>query len=64
MNRKLIPPEEAAEYLGVTTGTLQTWRSTGKQNLPYVKVGSRVMYPIDGIDSWLDNRTFNHTGES
>lgn len=37
-------PEEAAEFLGVTVGTLQVWRTTKRYPLPYLKIGRKVMY--------------------
>ena len=41
---KLLTPGETAEILGVTIGTLATWRCTRRYPLPWVKIGRRVMY--------------------
>lgn len=60
---RLITPDQASDTLGVTTGTLQIWRSTGRYNLPYVKVGGRVMYRTEDIEDFIHRRVQNHTGE-
>ena len=59
----LLSRDQAAEYLGVTRGTLEVWASTGRHNLPYVKVGGRAKYRLSVLDAWLEKRTMNgHTG--
>ncbi len=57
----LIQPEQAAEVLGISPGTLQVWRSTGRYNLPYVKVGGRVMYRPADVQAFIENRLYIHT---
>jgi Helix-turn-helix domain len=45
---KLLTPKQTAEFLGISEGTLATWRCVQRYKLAYVKVGSRVMYrPVD-----------------
>ena len=53
----LIRPDEAASILGISPGTMMVWRSTGRWNLPFVKVGSRVMYNPDDIQAFIERRT-------
>ena len=53
----------AADYIGIPANTLQHWRTTGAQQIPFIKVGRRVMYRVSDLDKWLDQRTFSHTGE-
>lgn len=48
--------DEAAEYLGVKASTLTVWASTGRYNLPFIKVGRRVYYRRADLDAWLDRR--------
>jgi excisionase family DNA binding protein len=48
---------EAAAYLGVSPGTLEVWASTGRWNLPYIRVGSRAKYRRSDLDAWLERRT-------
>ncbi len=58
----LIPPNQAAQTLGITIGTLQVWRSTGRYNLRFVKVGGRVMYRPEDIQAFIEKHTMDHTG--
>ncbi|MDF1528705.1 MAG: helix-turn-helix domain-containing protein [Sedimenticola sp.] len=60
---KLLEPETTADVLGVTTGTLQVWRSTGRYNLTYVKVGGRVMYRAEDVQAFIERRLHNHTDD-
>lgn len=59
--RRLLTPVEASENLGVTTGTLQQWRTSGRYNLSFVKVGGRVMYSHEAIQDFIERRTMAHT---
>lgn len=44
--------ELAARWKGaVTTGTLANWRSQ-RRGPPFVKVGSKVLYPLDKLEAW------------
>ncbi|GEM78501.1 helix-turn-helix domain-containing protein [Vibrio breoganii] len=56
MNRKA-----AAEYLGVTEGTLAVWASTGRYQLPFIKVGRKVFYTLKDLDAFIEGRVFTHT---
>ena len=55
--KKLLGEKEAAEILGVTPGTLQVWRSTGRYAIPFIKVGRLVKYRPDVLEIWLESRT-------
>ena len=56
-NDRLYSPEEAAEYLGVVENTLSVWRSTGRYNLPYIKVGRLVRYRLSDLQAFLARHT-------
>jgi hypothetical protein len=44
--------ELAARWQGaVTTGTLANWRSQ-RRGPPFVKVGSKVLYPVPDLEAW------------
>lgn len=47
----------AAEYLDVETGTLATWRCTGRYNLPFVKIGRSVKYLFADLDALIARNT-------
>lgn len=53
----LLTPNDAADMMQVSVGTLQVWRSTGRHSLPFVKVGGCVRYRRSDIEAWLDRRT-------
>jgi len=61
--KRLQDSLNAADYIGIPANTLQYWRTTGAQQIPFIKVGRRVMYRVSDLDKWLDQRTFSHTGE-
>ena len=56
-NKSLLNEQEAATYLDVTPGTLAVWRSTGRYEIPFVKVGRNVRYKRNDLDAWLMQRT-------
>jgi|TARA_B110000091_G_scaffold83744_1_gene92125 predicted site-specific integrase-resolvase len=60
---QLANNSKAAECLGIAAATLQYWRTTGSQKIPFIKVGGRVMYRISDLNEWLEKNTFSHTGE-
>jgi excisionase family DNA binding protein len=57
----LVAPEYAASVLGVSPGTLQVWRSTGRYSLPFVKVGGKVKYRLEDLQAFIERRTQQHT---
>ncbi len=58
-----ISDKQAAEVLGLKPSTLAVWRSTGRYNLPFVKVGRLVRYRVSDLAAFLARRTADHTGE-
>ncbi len=44
--------EEAAAYLGIRPNTLEIWR-TKKKGPKYSKIGSRVLYDINDLESYF-----------
>ena len=58
----LLSPEEAATFLGIVENTLSVWRSTGRYDLPYIKVGRLVKYRLSDLHAFLARNT--HLGES
>jgi excisionase family DNA binding protein len=53
---ELLDENQAAAYLTVSPGTLSVWRSVGRYNLPFVKVGRMVRYRLTDLDAWLEAR--------
>ena len=45
--------EQAAEYLGLSKNTLSVWRSTGRYNLIYRKIGRKIYYLKGDLDNFI-----------
>jgi len=59
---RLLTPDEAAQYLGLTVHFLAARRSRG-DGPPYVKIAhSRVRYRISELDVWAEKRIKTSTG--
>lgn len=54
---KLLTRKEAAEYLGLSEGTLAVWKTTKRYPLPLIKVGRSVRYRQSDLDKFLDDMT-------
>ncbi len=61
LKKRLLNRIEAAGYLGVLPQTLAVWASTGRYQLPFVKVGRKVYYRRVDLDAWLESRTQTQT---
>lgn len=53
--RATLDAREAAKYLGISVHTLDTWRSTKRHVIPYLKVGGRIRYRKSDLDAWLES---------
>lgn len=49
-----LRPREAAKALGVSERTLWEWSRRG--DIPHVRIGRAVLYPVDGLREWLRQR--------
>ena len=57
----LLNRPQAAEYIGVKPQTLAVWATTGRYDLPMIRVGRSVRYRKSSLDAWLRARTVTHT---
>ena len=55
-NITLLTRDEAATLLGVKPGTLATWHSQGRYDLPVVMVGRLPRYRLSELRAWLNRR--------
>ncbi len=64
-NVRMLTPEEAAEFLQISTNTLSVWRSNQRYKLPYYKIGgSLVRYKLEDLIAFAQlNVTTNKTEE-
>ena len=52
----LLDEHAAAVMLDLSPGTLSVWRSTGRYNLPFLKIGRNVRYRRTDLQMWLEAR--------
>lgn len=52
--RLALRPREAAVAIGVSPRTLWTWTKAGK--VPHVRMGAKVLYPVELLREWLRSR--------
>jgi excisionase family DNA binding protein len=53
----LLTRVQAAHYLGVSPRTLAVWKSTGRYNLPCVRIGRLVKYRQADLDAFIERNT-------
>lgn len=59
INKPFISPKELSKYINISVGTLAVWRTNRTYDLPYVKIGGRIMYPAQQVNEWLAIRFCN-----
>lgn len=50
---KLLNTNEAARLLGLKSHTLSVWRTTGRYDLPYVRLGHAIRYREEDLNAWV-----------
>lgn len=53
----MLTREQAAEFLGVSPGTLAHWACSGRFGLRYFRVGRSVRYRQSDLEAWLEKRS-------
>lgn len=53
---QLLNNQQAAQYIDVSPGTLEVWRSQRRYGIPYHKIGGKVRYRREDLDRWLESR--------
>ncbi len=49
---RLLTPEEVSQELCIGVTTLTNWRTTGRNNLPYIRIGKFPRYRREDIDEF------------
>lgn len=63
--KHLFSTTEAGKYLDLSPKTLANARCTGTGvKLSFLKVGGSIKYRKSDLDEYLNNHTYNHTGEA
>jgi len=55
MEKRFLNVHEAAQYLGVTGGTLYAW--VCYRRIPYVKIGRLVKFDLKQLDAWTQKNS-------
>ena len=59
---ELLDDKQAASVLKTKPATLSVWRTTGRYNLPYIKIGRLVRYRAGDLKAFINGRVHAHTG--
>jgi predicted site-specific integrase-resolvase len=54
---------DTADLIGVAVQTLAVWRCTGRNSLPFTRVGRKVFYSRRAVLAWLARNTATSTAE-
>jgi predicted DNA-binding transcriptional regulator AlpA len=65
MFEELLNTEQASKVLGMKSKSLANSRYTGTGvQIPFIKLGKIIRYRQSDLEAYIENNTFNHTGES
>lgn len=53
---KPLDVKAMAEWLGVNPNTLKTWVSTGREQIPYFRLGNRSMFFKSSVTEWMRSK--------
>ena len=54
---RLLTPQQAAEYLNTSPGTLANWRCTKRVELPFIRLGDKkILYDQSDLIDFLESR--------
>jgi len=56
--KRFLNKKELASYLGISIYTIDSWVSQRKE-IPYVKMGRRVMFDFKDVEAWLEKHKIN-----
>lgn len=59
----ILNQRQAAQYLGTTVGTLNSWRHCGKNTLTFIRWGNRIRYRKSDLDAWIERQLINKLDE-
>jgi len=62
--RHLLSGPQVAEIIGTSPKTLPIWRHTGRVDLPYIKIGRKVMYRPEDVEAFLERNRREHTSST
>ena len=60
MSPLMFKPRRSRRISGIKEQTLAAWKTTGRYNLPVVKIGRLVKYRLRDLQSTLSNSKASH----
>ena len=54
-HRLALRPKEAAKALGI--GVRKLWSMTNQGQIPHVKLGRAILYPVARLEKWLADQS-------
>lgn len=61
MTTNLLTPNQTAELIHVEPETLAVWRSLGRYNLKFIKIGRKVLYDEADVHAFIEERKRTQT---
>lgn len=62
LNRRLTTAQ-AADFLGLSKATLEKDRVVGRLEIPFLKLGRRVLYDVSDLEAWMARHRRAHTSD-
>jgi excisionase family DNA binding protein len=59
-NTLAMRPREAAKAIGISERTLWSW--THNNEIPHIRMGKAILYPVDALRRWLESRVVEQRG--
>jgi hypothetical protein len=61
--REYLDERALSELIKIPRRSLQRWRSTG-EGPEYIRAGARrILYPLDAVQRWANERLYRHTAD-
>lgn len=60
IKKEYIGTEDLAEMLNISISTVYSW--THSKKIPFLKVGSKLLFSVDRIKSWLKDNSHDPSG--
>ena len=54
-NKLCLSASEVSEQTGVSLSLVRKLTRSGE--IPHIKVGRRILYPVSGVEDWLKSKT-------
>ncbi|MDD5581190.1 MAG: helix-turn-helix domain-containing protein [Methylobacter sp.] len=59
----LTDTDGASQLLNIPAATLTKWRSTGENNIPFIRIGRQIKYRTRDLRAYVDSHTIKSGAE-